>query len=113
MTNASSGGMFVWTGWDYIGEPTPFNRYPAKSSYFGIVDLAGFPKDIYYMYQSRWTEKPMVHICPMDWDNWAAGSTVKVWLYSNCESVELFQDGVSLGRKSRAGSGANTSLSTG
>lgn len=106
MTNASSGGMFVWTGWDYIGEPTPFNRYPAKSSYFGIVDLAGFPKDIYYMYQSRWTEKPMVHICPMDWDNWAAGSTVKVWLYSNCESVELFQDGVSLGRKkqSRIGS---------
>ncbi len=94
---AYSGGMFVWTGWDYIGEPTPFNAYPAKSSYFGICDLAGFPKDIYYMYQSQWTTTPMVHICPMDWDSWTTGETVSVYLYCNCPTMELFQDGVSLG----------------
>lgn len=98
MENEYSGGMFVWTGFDYIGEPTPFNKYPAKSSYFGIVDTAGFPKDIYYMYQSRWTTTPMIHIVPMDWDNWTEGETVKVWIYSNCSSVELFQDDVSLGK---------------
>ena len=101
MDSAYSGGLFVWTGFDYIGEPTPFNKFPAKSSYFGIVDLAGFPKDIYYMYQSRWTTAPMVHIVPMDWDSWTEGKTVPVWLYSNCDSVELFQDGVSLGKKSQ------------
>lgn len=102
MTNPYSCGMFVWTGWDYIGEPTPFNKYPAKSSYFGIVDLAGFPKDVYYMYQSRWSTNPMIHILPMDWDIWTENSTVKVWLYSNCDSVELFQDDVSLGKKTQA-----------
>lgn len=101
MTSAYSGGMFVWTGWDYIGEPTPFNRYPAKSSYFGIVDLAGFPKDIYYMYQSRWTSEPMIHIVPGDWDNWTAGETVKVYLYTNCEKMELFLNGVSVGTKTK------------
>lgn len=94
---AYSGGMFVWTGWDYIGEPTPFNKFPAKSSYFGICDLAGFPKDIYYMYQSQWTTAPMVHICPMDWDSWTTGETVSVYLYCNCPTMELFQDGTSLG----------------
>lgn len=102
MESAYSGGMFVWTGWDYIGEPTPFNKYPAKSSYFGIVDTAGFAKDIYYMYQSRWTTEPMLHILPMDWDSWTAGAAVPVWLYSNCASVELWQDGVSLGKKTQA-----------
>lgn len=91
-------GMFVWTGFDYIGEPTPFNKYPCKSSYFGIVDLAGFEKDIFYMYQSRWTENPMIHIVPMNW-NYEVGSTQKVWLYSNCYRVELFLNGVSLGSK--------------
>ena len=101
MTNAYSGGMFVWTGWDYIGEPTPFNRFPAKSSYFGICDLAGFPKDIYYMYQSRWTSEPMIHIVPGDWDSHAAGETVKVYLYTNCETMELFQNGVSVGTKTK------------
>ena len=101
MTSAYSGGMFVWTGWDYIGEPTPFNRYPAKSSYFGIVDLAGFPKDIYYMYQSRWTSEPMIHIVPMNWENRAAGETVKVYLYTNCEKMELFLNGVSVGTKTK------------
>ena len=101
MTNAYSGGMFVWTGWDYIGEPTPFNKFPTKSSYFGICDLAGFPKDIYYMYQSRWTTEPMIHIVPGDWDSHTAGETVKVYLYTNCETMELFQDGVSLGTKTK------------
>ena len=89
-------GMFVWTGFDYIGEPTPFTIYPARSSYFGIVDLAGFPKDIYYMYQSRWTDKPMVHILP----HWTQTNTsITVWLYSNCYKVELFLNGASLGSK--------------
>lgn len=89
-------GMFVWTGFDYIGEPTPFNKYPARSSYFGIIDLAGFPKDIYYMYQSRWTDKPMIHILP----HWTHESgNIKVWLYSNCYKVELFLNGTSLGSK--------------
>ena len=92
-------GMFVWTGFDYIGEPTPFNKYPARSSYFGIIDLAGFPKDIYYMYQSRWTKKPMIHVFP-HW-NWENGNTVNVWLYSNCDKVELFVNGVSKGIKTK------------
>ena len=89
-------GMFVWTGFDYIGEPTPFNKYPARSSYFGIVDLAGFPKDIYYMYQSRWTSDPMIHVFP----HWTyEGGTIKLWVYSNCYKVELFLNGVSQGSK--------------
>ena len=92
-------GMFIWTGFDYIGEPTPFNKYPARSSYFGIIDLAGFPKDIYYMYQSRWTKKPMIHVFP-HW-NWENGNTVNVWLYSNCDKVELFVNGVSKGIKTK------------
>lgn len=92
-------GMFVWTGFDYIGEPTPFNKYPARSSYFGIIDLAGFPKDIYYMYQSRWTKKPMMHVFP-HW-NWENGNTVNIWLYSNCDKVELFVNGVSKGIKTK------------
>lgn len=88
-------GMFVWTGFDYIGEPTPFDKYPARSSYFGIIDLAGFPKDVYYMYQSRWTKKPMIHVLP-HW-NWNDGDTVGVMIYSNCDKVELFVNGVSKG----------------
>jgi beta-galactosidase len=92
-------GQFDWTGFDYGGEPTPFgNSWPAKSSYFGIIDTAGFPKDIYYFYQSRLTSSPMVHILP-HW-NWTAGTTVTVWVYSNCDSVELFLGGVSQGSKS-------------
>ena len=89
-------GMFVWTGFDYIGEPTPFNAYPSKSTYFGIYDTCGFPKDIMYMYQSRWTSNPMIHILP-HWD-WESGD-IKVWLYSNCYKVELFLNGTSLGEK--------------
>lgn len=102
MENAYSAGMFVWTGFDYIGEPTPFNKFPTKSSYFGIVDLAGFPKDIYYMYQSQWTNEPMIHICPMDWTSWTVGENVTVILYSNCAKVELFLNGTSLGTKTQA-----------
>jgi beta-galactosidase len=90
------GGQFIWTGFDYIGEPTPY-PWPAKSSYFGIVDTAGFPKDIYYFYQSHWTTPPMIHILP-HW-NWTSGTTVTVLVYTNCDSAELFLNGVSLGSK--------------
>ena len=91
-------GEFVWTGFDYIGEPTPFG-WPSVSSYFGIVDLCGFPKDRYYLYQSQWTEKPMVHILPhWNWEGFE-GREIPVWCYSNCESVELFLNGKSLGEK--------------
>jgi len=90
-------GEFVWTGFDYIGEPWPYD-WVAKSSYFGIIDTAGFPKDIYYFYQSKWTTEPMVHILP-HW-NWPQDSNVAVWVYSNCDTVELFLNGVSQGLKS-------------
>ena len=92
------GGEFVWTGFDYIGEPTPF-PWPSASSYFGIVDLCGFPKDRYFLYQSQWTDKPMVHILP-HW-NWQGfeGKEIPVWCYSNCESAELFLNGKSFGEK--------------
>ncbi len=91
-------GMFIWTGFDYLGEPTPYT-WPAKSSYFGIIDLAGFPKDVFYMYQSEWTSKPVLHIFP-HW-NWEGkeGKNIDVWAYSNCEEVELFMNGKSLGTK--------------
>ena len=96
MDNDYLAGCFVWTGFDYIGEPTRYNKYPSRSSYFGIIDLAGFPKDIYYMYQSRWTKEPMIHIMP----HWNQTSTnVYVWLYSNCYKVELFVNGTTKGSK--------------
>ncbi len=91
-------GQFVWTGFDYIGEPTP---YSTKNSYFGMVDTAGFPKDIYYFYQSVWTDpavKPMLHIVPCYWD-FNPGQPVDVIIYSNAEKVELFLNGRSLGVK--------------
>jgi beta-galactosidase len=91
-------GEFVWTGFDYIGEPTPFG-WPSASSYFGIVDLCGFPKDRYYLYQSQWTDKPMVHILPHWTWKGLEGKEIPVWCYSNCESVELFLNGKSLGEK--------------
>jgi beta-galactosidase len=90
-------GMFVWTGFDYLGEPTPY-VWPSRSSYFGIVDLAGFPKDAYYMYQSEWTDKTMLHVFP-HW-NWAPGQEVDIWAYyNNADEVELFLNNVSLGVK--------------
>lgn len=92
-------GQFIWTGFDYIGEPTPYyNAFPSKSSYFGAVDTAGFPKDIYYYYQSQWSDKPMVHILP-HW-NWSAGETVRVLVYTNASKVELQLNGKSLGERS-------------
>jgi beta-galactosidase len=94
-------GMFIWTGFDYLGEPTPYS-WPARSSYFGIVDLAGFPKDIYYMYQSEWTSTPVLHLLP-HW-NWEPGKMVDVWAYyNNADDVELFLNGKSLGKKSKTG----------
>lgn len=87
-------GEFIWTGFDYIGEPYPY-EWAAKSSYFGIIDTCGFPKDIYYFYQSKWTTEPMVHILP-HW-NWSEGTTVDVWAYTNCDTVELFLNDVSQG----------------
>ena len=101
-------GEFVWTGFDYLGEPTPYygwreppdrNDWPSRSSYFGIVDLAGFPKDRYFLYQSQWTRTPTVHLLP-HW-NWAGfeGQRIPVMVYTNGEEVELFLNGQSLGRK--------------
>ena len=96
LSSARSCGHFVWTGFDYLGEPTEWNKYPAKSSYFGIVDTCGFPKDIYFMYQSMWDSRPMIHMLP----HWTHESgNIDVWLYSNCASVELFLNGTSLGKK--------------
>jgi beta-galactosidase len=94
-------GMYIWTGFDYIGEPTPY-PWPARSSYFGIIDLAGFPKDVYYMYQSEWTNKTVLHIFP-HW-NWNPGDTVDIWAYyNNADEVELFLNGRSLGAKRKTG----------
>ncbi|MBR8536173.1 DUF4982 domain-containing protein [Carboxylicivirga sediminis] len=110
-TMSHSLGEFVWTGFDYLGEPTPYNGednmthgkwtgdWPSRSSYFGIVDLCGFPKDRYYYYQSIWTEKPMVHILP-HW-NWEGSphKTIPIYCYTNCDEAELFLNGKSLGKK--------------
>ena len=104
-------GEYIWTGFDYLGEPTPYggkdnstNGYwnedwPSRSSYFGAVDLCGLPKDRFYLYQSQWTNEPMVHLLP-HW-NWAGSehTQIPVFSYTNCEEVELFLNGRSLGRK--------------
>ena len=94
-------GQYIWTGFDYIGEPTPYG-WPARSSYFGIVDLAGFPKDVYYMYQSVWRpDKTVLHIFP-HW-NWKPGETVDIWAYyNNADEVELLLNGKSLGSQRKA-----------
>ena len=93
-------GQFIWTGFDYIGEPTPFN-FPARSSYFGIVDLAGFPKDVYYLYQSEWTNKPVLHVFP-HW-NWIEGQAIDLWCYYNqADEVELFINGKSQGVRKKS-----------
>jgi beta-galactosidase len=94
-------GQYIWTGFDYLGEPTPY-WWPSRSSYFGIIDLAGFPKDVYYMYQSEWTIKDMLYIFP-HW-NWELGKDVDVWAYyNNADEVELYLNGKSLGKKSKTG----------
>jgi beta-galactosidase len=92
-------GEFVWTGFDYLGEPTPYDEsWPSRSSYFGICDLAGLPKDRYYLYRSRWNkEKPTLHILPhWNWDG-REGQTTPVFVYTNYDSAELFLNGKSLG----------------
>ena len=95
------GGQYIWTGFDYIGEPTPYG-FPARSSYFGIIDLAGFPKDTYYMYQSEWTTKPVLHLFP-HW-NWLPGQTIDMWCYyNNADEVELFINGKSQGVRRKTG----------
>lgn len=111
-------GSFTWTGFDYLGEPTPFGEgvkdnegrirsdWPSRSSYFGILDLCGIPKDRYYLYQSHWTTKPMIHLLP-HW-NWnetdfngkkPEGQIIPVFVYTNCDSAELFLNGKSMGTK--------------
>ncbi len=93
-------GLFVWSGFDFLGEPVPY-PYPARSAYYGIVDLAGFPKDVYYMYQSEWTKKPVLHIAP-HW-NWKKGQTVDVKVYySQADEAELFLNGRSLGKQQKS-----------
>ncbi|MFH0796453.1 MAG: glycoside hydrolase family 2 TIM barrel-domain containing protein [Candidatus Omnitrophota bacterium] len=96
--NKFMAGGFVWTGFDYRGEPSPYD-WPDISSHFGIMDTCGFPKDAYYYYLSVWTDKPMVHILP-HW-NWPGkeGQAIPVWCYSNCDYVELFLNDKSLGKK--------------
>ncbi len=93
-------GQYVWTGFDYLGEPTPYG-WPARSSYFGIVDLAGFPKDVYYLYQSEWhPEKKVLHLFP-HW-NWTPGQDIDMWAYyNNADEVELFVNGESQGVRTK------------
>lgn len=92
-------GQYVWTGFDYIGEPTPYG-WPARSSFFGIVDLAGFPKDVYYLYQSEWTDKDVLHLFP-HW-NWKDGQEIDMWCYyNNADEVELYVNGISQGVRSK------------
>lgn len=94
-------GIFVWTGFDYLGEPTPYG-WPSRSSYFGVIDLAGFPKDAYYLYQSLWTDLPVLHLLP-HW-NWQAGAVIDVWAYySQADEVELYLNGRSLGKQNKTG----------
>lgn len=93
------GGQFIWTGWDYIGEPTPYG-FPARSSYFGIIDLAGMPKDVYYMYQGEWTDRQVCHLFP-HW-NWLDGQQIDLWCYyNNADEVELFINGKSQGVRTK------------
>ncbi len=91
-------GAFIWTGFDYRGEPTPY-WWPSISSHFGVLDTCGFRKDVAYYYQSWWTKQPVLHLLP-HW-NWPGkeGQTIPVDVYSNCRQVELFLNGTSLGRK--------------
>ncbi|MBQ6185017.1 MAG: DUF4982 domain-containing protein [Bacteroidales bacterium] len=128
--NPSCLGEFVWTGYDYLGEPTPYNNdftildnfqdpatrakaekelaekgsvsTPSRSSYFGIIDLAGFPKDRFWLYQARWSDKTVLHVLP-HW-NWEGkeGQVIPVHVYTNCDKVELFVNGESKGLLERA-----------
>src|SRR3954454_10291295 len=90
-------GEFLWSGFDYIGEPTPYDVFPVKASFFGAVDTAGFPKDMYWLFRSQWSDEPMVHLLPMNWTDYEPGQDVQVWAYANVGEVELFLNGRSLG----------------
>jgi PKD repeat protein len=93
----ASGG-FSWTGFDYRGEPNPYG-WPCINSHFGTLDTCGFPKDNFYYYQANWTFKPVLHLFP-HW-NWSTpGQPINIWVFGNCQEVELFTNGVSLGRQS-------------
>ncbi len=99
-TREWNGGTFIWTGFDYRGEPTPVNAWPAISSYFGIVDTCGFAKDSYYLMKALWTQEPMAYVFP----HWnlgrdMVGRKVKVGTYTNGDEAELFLNGRSLGRR--------------
>ncbi|MFY0625766.1 MAG: DUF4982 domain-containing protein [Reichenbachiella sp.] len=109
--NTFSLGEFIWTGFDYLGEPTPYSGrdnmtngywnddWPSRSSYFAPVDLCGFPKDRYYLYQSQWTSEPMVHVLPhWNWED-KEGENIPVFAYTNAEEVELFVNDKSYGKK--------------
>ncbi|TAK14044.1 MAG: glycoside hydrolase family 2 protein [Acidobacteria bacterium] len=89
-------GGFVWTGFDYRGEPTPY-QWPCINSHFGILDMCGFPKDLFYYYKAWWTNESVLHLFP-HW-NWAGkeGQPVEVWAFTNCDTVELFVNGVTAG----------------
>jgi len=90
-------GCFVWTGFDYKGEPTPY-AWPNINSHFGVIDIAGFPKDTFYYYKVNWgNESNQLHVFP-HW-NWNTGDTIEVWMYSNTDSVELFVNGKSQGKQ--------------
>lgn len=91
-------GMFVWTGFDYLGEP--IYPYPCISSSFGIVDLCGFPKDVFYFYQSQWTPEPVLHLLP-HW-NWKKGQPIDVVAYTNCDAVKLYLNGKLIGEQAFA-----------
>jgi beta-galactosidase len=95
-------GEFVWTGFDYLGEPTPYNEeWPSRSSYFGILDLGGIPKDRFYLYQSQWTDNNVLHLMPhWTWPGYE-GQPIPVQCYTNYTIVELFVNGVSMGKRSR------------
>ena len=95
-------GEFVWSGFDYHGEPDPYeDMWPAHSSYFGIVDMCGFKKDRFYLYQSQWTDEPMIHLLPhWNW-NGREGEVTPVYCYTNCSWVQLFVNGKSLGKKEK------------
>lgn len=91
-------GQFLWTGIDYIGEPTPYDDvFPVKSAFFGAVDTAGFPKDQFSLFRSQWSGTPMVHLLPTDWTDHRPKDVVTVWAYTNADTVELYLNGRSLG----------------
>ncbi|MBE1493231.1 beta-galactosidase [Amycolatopsis lexingtonensis] len=93
-------GQFLWAGQDYLGEPTPYDVFPVKTSFFGAIDSAGLPKDAFHLFRSQWTAAPMVHLSPVDWTDHRPGEPVVVWVYSTVDTVELVLNGRSLGSRS-------------